>query len=208
VFLETLALPLAALHSIEHHAAAAAGWPPAQPVQVRETWAEQMDRSRPVLEMPDSVWGRWQTWLADDTYWPKHSVLIHSDLHPAHMLVDTEHRVTGLLDWTEARGSDPATEFTVLFATLGHGPLGMLLHRYREAGGRLWSRMHEQIVESWSALPGRHRHVRAPDRRGRPPPVGPDAGRSQCKGDGRPVIAPGDGLPKQELQRTGLSPRR
>lgn len=153
VFLDTLANALAALHSIEHYVAAVAGLRLEQPVQVRERWAEQMDRSREVLDVPEPVWRRWQTWLADDTYWPKHSVLIHGDLQPAHILVDTEHRVTGLLDWTEARVSDPATDFALLFATLGHGPLGVLLNRYQEIGGRLWSRMHDHIVEAWSAYP-------------------------------------------------------
>jgi macrolide phosphotransferase len=112
-----------------------------------------MDRSREVLDVPDSVWRRWQTWLADGTYWPDHSALIHGDLHPAHILVDGGHRVTGLLDWTEAHVADPATDFTLQFATMGHGPLAALLDRYEAAGGRVWARMRGHIAETWSAYP-------------------------------------------------------
>lgn len=153
VFLESLAGALAALHAIDPKDAAEAGLPVRQPRQVRETWSEQMDRAREVLDVPDPVWRRWQTWLAEDSYWPEHSALIHGDLHPAHLLVDDEHRVTGLLDWTEAQVADAATDFTLQFATLGHQQLGTLLERYRTAGGRVWPRMHDHIVETWSAYP-------------------------------------------------------
>lgn len=134
-------------------AAVAAGLPLQEPRQVRETWPERMDRAREVLDVPSPVWRRWQTWLADDSYWPEHSALIHGDLHPAHILVDGEHRVTGLLDWTEAQVADPATDFTLQYATLGHQQLGVLLESYRKAGGRTWPRMHEHIAETWSAYP-------------------------------------------------------
>lgn len=153
VFLETLASVLATLHGIEHNAAVAAELPVRQPRQVRDTWSEQMDRAREVLDVPAPVCRRWQMWIADDSYWPEHSVLIHGDLHPAHILVDDEGRVTGLLDWTEAQVADAATDFTLQFATMGHQQLSALLERYRIAGGRVWPRMHDHIVETWSAYP-------------------------------------------------------
>jgi macrolide phosphotransferase len=159
-FLDTLADALVALHRIERGEAVAAGVRLQQPVQVRETFAERMDRSREVLDVPASVWSRWQTWLADDTYWPEHSVLVHGDLHPAHILVgdqhrlvDDAHRVTGLLDWTEAHIGDPATDFALQYATMGDDPLAALLERYRADGGVTWPRMHDHIVETWSAYP-------------------------------------------------------
>jgi macrolide phosphotransferase len=61
--------------------------------------------------------------------------------------------VTGLLDWTEAHVGDPATDFALLFATLGRESLGTLLERYREAGGRVWPRMRGHVAETWSAYP-------------------------------------------------------
>jgi macrolide phosphotransferase len=76
---------------------------------------------------------------------------VHGDLHPAHVLVDSGNRVAGLLDWTEAHIGDAATDFALLFATLGHRLLAALLKRYQKAGGRLWPRMHDHIAEIWSA---------------------------------------------------------
>jgi macrolide phosphotransferase len=101
--------------------------------------------------VPQAVWDRWQRWLADETFWPEGSVLIHGDLHPAHILVKPDNRVTGLLDWTEAHVGDAATDFILQFATLGYGWLRTVLELYGQAGGRVWPRMHDHIVEMWSA---------------------------------------------------------
>jgi macrolide phosphotransferase len=152
-FLDALGDGLAALHRVEHADATAAGLPVRSPAAVRAMFADRMDRSRAVLDVPEIVWRRWQRWITDDTYWPEHSVLVHGDLHPAHVLIDDEHRVTGLLDWTEAHVGDPATDFALLFATLGDHPTATLLARYRTSGGLAWARMHDHIVETWSAYP-------------------------------------------------------
>ena len=152
-FLESLSRTLAALHGIDPGAAEEAGVRVEDPARVRERWAEQIERAGEVIDVPDAVLARWRAWLADDTFWPAHSVLVHGDLHPPHVLVDGDQRVTGLLDWTEARVSDPATDFALLFATLGAGTLARLLDGYRSAGGRCWPRMEEHVVEAWSAYP-------------------------------------------------------
>ncbi len=152
-FLDALAHTLAALHAVEPDAAAAAGLPVRTPAEVREAHAARMERARGVLEVPDPVWRRWQAWLADDTFWPEHSALIHGDLHPPHLLVDDAHRVTGLLDWTEAQVADPAADFTLQYATLGRDVTADLLERYRAAGGRTWPRMAAHVAETWSAYP-------------------------------------------------------
>ena len=152
-FVTTLAAALASLHAIEPGSAAGAGLPVESPARVREQWAARMALAGEVIDVPPPVYARWQAWIGEDSFWPAHSVLIHGDLHPAHILVDGEHRVTGLLDWTEARVSDPATDFALLFATLGADSLRRLLDRYREAGGRSWPRMEEHIAEAWSAYP-------------------------------------------------------
>lgn len=80
-------------------------------------------------------------------------MLVHGDLHPPHVLVDGGHRVTGLLDWTEARVSDPSTDFALLFATLGGEAGAGLLQRYRDAGARTWPGMLDHIAETWCAYP-------------------------------------------------------
>jgi macrolide phosphotransferase len=152
-FGETLAVALAALHGIGHDAAAGAGLRVQGPGEFRQAFAERADRAREVLDVPEPVWRRWQAWLADDTYWPAHSALVHGDLHPAHVLVDGEHRVTGLLDWTEASVADPAADFALFHATLGGGWLAGVLERYRAAGGRVWPRMADHVAATWFAYP-------------------------------------------------------
>jgi aminoglycoside phosphotransferase (APT) family kinase protein len=90
-------------------------------------------------------------WLAGDSYWPPHSVLVHGDLHPPHILIDRENRVTGLADWTEAHVGDPAVDFALQFAASGQRPLAALLERYKETRGAVWPRMNDHVVEMWSA---------------------------------------------------------
>lgn len=152
-FTDTLGDALAALHRIPEDEAAGAGVRVKRSDEIRAAFGERMEGAREVLDVPEVVWRRWQEWIADDTYWPEHSVLVHGDLHPAHVLVDDGQRVTGLLDWTEAHIGDPATDFAILYATMGAGPLGALLKRYEAAGGRTWPRMRAHIVETWAAYP-------------------------------------------------------
>ncbi|QDL09202.1 hypothetical protein DP113_15945 [Brasilonema octagenarum UFV-E1] len=152
-FVDSLAGAIAGLHTIDHDAACEAGVRVLQPVEVRQSLAKKMDQAKPLLRVSDLVWQRWQNWLADDTYWPKHSALIHGDLHPGHMLVDQDHRVTGLIDWTEAEVADPATDFAAYYAIFGESALADLLQRYQDAGGRVWPRMQDHIVELYCACP-------------------------------------------------------
>jgi macrolide phosphotransferase len=151
--LESLAAAMVALHAIDPTEARTAGLPTESPYQVRQRLAEQMERTRDFLDVPDATWRRWQRWVSDASYWPPYTVLIHGDLHAGHVLIDREHRVTGLLDWTEARVSDPAADFILLYDPLGADVLADLITRYERSGGRVWARMHEHIVERWYAYP-------------------------------------------------------
>ena len=153
VFLDTLAEVLATLHGISHEDAIAAGSGVRRSAQIRETYAKRMELARGVLNVPDAVWRRWQAWLADDGYWSERPVFVHGDLHPAHILVDEEHRVVGLLDWTEAHVGDLATDLALQYATLGRGALSTIVERYRAAGGRAGARTEEHAIEMWSAYP-------------------------------------------------------
>jgi macrolide phosphotransferase len=152
-FLASLAGALAALHGIDPAAAAAAGVRVQSPAAARQAMAEAMDETRSLLHVRDGTWRRWQGWIADDTYWPPHATLVHGDLHPPHILVDPGHRVTGLLDWTEAEVTDPATDFALLYGIMGEVVVAPLIARYRQAGGRVWPRMQEHIIARWSAYP-------------------------------------------------------
>lgn len=78
-------------------------------VDARAELARAVEATRAELEPPDEVYARWQRWLADDRFWPTQIALVHGDLHPAHMLLGEDGALVGILDWTEARVSDPST---------------------------------------------------------------------------------------------------
>jgi macrolide phosphotransferase len=153
LFVGTLAEALAALHRVPAAAAMTAGLSVESPDDVREGWARRMESARAMIDVPEAVWTRWQTWLAEGRYWPTETAMIHGDLHPPHILLDEQHRVTGFLDWTEARVSDPAADFTLLFATLGRETVARLLDLYRSAGAQVRPSLLDHIQESWSAYP-------------------------------------------------------
>ncbi|MBH5318420.1 macrolide 2'-phosphotransferase [Paenibacillus sp. GSMTC-2017] len=153
IFVHSLAETIVALHTINHDIALNAGIRLKQPFELRQQFSETMDEIKAAFGVSESLWRRWQLWLADHSYWPDHSVLVHGDLHPGHILVDSYGRVTGLLDWTEAEVADPATDFAIYYALFGETALSELINRYEKFGGRVWPRMYDHIVELASAYP-------------------------------------------------------
>lgn len=152
-FTQSLAEALAALHHIGYDEASQAGIRVMGPDQLRPSLAGKMETIRREFGVSPALWERWQQWLSDESYWPRHTALIHGDLHPGHMVVDESHRVTGLLDWTEAEFADPAVDFVAYYAVFGEQALTDLLERYRQAGGRVWPRILDHIKELQSAYP-------------------------------------------------------
>ncbi|MCR8844561.1 macrolide 2'-phosphotransferase [Paenibacillus sp. SC116] len=152
-FVDSLAQALVALHSIDHDAAREAGLRVKSPAEARETLAHNMEKVKKEIGVSEELWERWQKWIADDSYWPTHSVLVHGDLHPPHIIIDEQQRVTGLLDWTEAEVTNPGTDFVLYCAVFGEERLAEFLTRYEEAGGRVWPRMKDHIVEQLTTYP-------------------------------------------------------
>jgi macrolide phosphotransferase len=148
-FIESLATALAQLHAIDRDQRLREK----SSAEIRATYRAQMDRARGALKIPEAICSRWQAWLEDERSWPSHSVLVHGDLHPAHVLLDGAHRVIGVLDWTEAHFGDPATDFALFFATLGERTLDALLEHYERAGGQRWPAMAKHVASMWSAYP-------------------------------------------------------
>ncbi|MFG0216837.1 macrolide 2'-phosphotransferase MphJ [Brevibacillus porteri] len=150
---QTWAEALVELHGIHHDLARDAGIRVKQPHEVRESLREKMNEVKRVFGVSQVLWDRWQKWLADDTFWPTHSALVHGDLHPGHILVAENGKVTGLLDWTEAEVADPSIDFTVFYMLFGDSGLADFIKRYEKVGGRVWPRMHEHIAEMTLAYP-------------------------------------------------------
>lgn len=152
-FVRSLAAALAALHAINGTQAAGAGLRVKTPQEVRSHYASQAQEVREKIGVKAELWDRWRAWLSDETYWPDVCGLIHGDLHPPHILLDREQRVTGLIDWTESEVADPAADFTIYYAIFGEDELQRLLTHYEAAGGKVWPRMEEHIVERYAAYP-------------------------------------------------------
>lgn len=112
-----------------------------------------MDNVKKEFGVNEELWNRWQKWLANDTIWPEQTAFIHGDLHAGHILIDEEARVTGFIDWTEARVDDPANDFVAHLAAFGENALKRLIDAYESAGGYVWPSMFEHIVELSAAYP-------------------------------------------------------
>lgn len=61
-------------------------------------------------------------------------VFSHNDLGIEHVLVDAESRVTGIIDWTDAAITDPATDFGRIYRDLGPAALDVALAAYGDQG--------------------------------------------------------------------------
>lgn len=152
-FHETLARAMVSLHSINHEEAKQAGLTVKAPEELRSSMQVRMDKVKAEYGVSNELWDRWQKWLANDSLWPKQTAVIHGDLHAGHILVDEKARVTGFIDWTEARVDDPSNDFTVHLATFGEDALKKLIEEYERAGGYVWPSMFEHILELFSAYP-------------------------------------------------------
>lgn len=150
-FLESSARFLAELHNIDRAVIEAAGGRVRSVTDVRNSMAEACESTRSLLNPSDAMWRRWQSWIADDSYWPREASFVHGDFHPGHMLLDESLSLTGVLDWTEAEVADPSVDFGVFFGCFGKENLQKILHLYENAGGKSYGRLADHIMERWAA---------------------------------------------------------
>jgi len=147
IFARSFASALAALHAVPIAAAEAAGMLVRTPTQARQDVAADIDRVRRELAVNERRLLRWQRWLDDDSSWPDFCVVVHGDLYVGHVLVDNTERVSGMIDWSEARVDDPAIDMASHLMVFGEAGLAKLLLTYEAAGGRVWPRIAHHIAE-------------------------------------------------------------
>ncbi|MGG3804116.1 macrolide 2'-phosphotransferase [Metabacillus fastidiosus] len=152
-FYETLGKALAALHKVAIEKVKGVGLTVHTPEEARQSMKERMDAVREEIGVGDSLWTRWQTWIKNDEMWPKKTGLIHGDVHGGHILIDKVGNATGLIDWTEAKVSDVSNDFVILYRTFGQEGLELLINAYKEAGGYVWPKMKEHVLELEAAYP-------------------------------------------------------
>ena len=112
-----------------------------------------MNKVKETYGVSDELWNRWKQWLENDELWSRHATMIHGDLHPGHIMVDNQANVTGLIDWTEATHSDPSMDFIGHHRVFDDEGLEQLITAYGKAGGEIWPRMKEHIIELNAVFP-------------------------------------------------------
>lgn len=152
-FHESLAKGIASLHQVSIAEAQAIGLPVETAEEVRAVMKQKMDVVKNEFGVAEELWNRWQSWLQKDEVWPKETVLTHGDLHAGHILIDAQAQVTGFIDWTEAAIADPARDFVAHYRTFGEDALNKLISAYAKAGGRVWPKMVEQVIELAASYP-------------------------------------------------------
>lgn len=144
-YTQSLAKALATLHQLDF--SQVAGIEKIEADELKAYMKERMENIRKKFDIADSLWERWQEWLQEEDMWPEQVGVIHGDLFPGHTLIDEENRVTGMIDWTEAKISDVATDFTSFYLLFGEEALDTLIQEYAEHGGYTWPRMKDHIKE-------------------------------------------------------------
>lgn len=152
-FIDSFAAALHALSSIPAEAVASAGIPRQSIAEARAELLELLQSTREALQPSPAVWARWQGWARNDALWPDSVALVHGDLHPGHLLLDDAGQLTGILDWTEAKQTDPSLDLAMFFGCFGQASLERLLCRLERCGARTWPGLIEHVKERWAAFP-------------------------------------------------------
>ncbi|WP_333783588.1 macrolide 2'-phosphotransferase [Nostoc sp. 'Peltigera malacea cyanobiont' DB3992] len=152
-FHKSLAKGIASLHQVSIEEARAIGLPIETAEEARAAMKQKMDAVKNEFGVGEELWNRWQSWLQKDEVWTKETVLTHGDLHAGHILIDAQVQVTGFIDWTEAAVTDPARDFVAHYRTFGEDALNKLISAYASSGGRIWSKMAEQVIELAASYP-------------------------------------------------------
>jgi aminoglycoside phosphotransferase (APT) family kinase protein len=151
-FLDSFADAIAALLAIPEADARAARLASVSIEDSRAEVARAIAETREALAPSDALHARWQRWLAGDS-WPSHLAVSHGDLHPGHMLLDASGRLTGILDWTEAKLTDPTLDLAMFHGCFGAGPLAALLERLAARGCTLPPKVAHHAAERWAVSP-------------------------------------------------------
>ncbi|MFP8962159.1 macrolide 2'-phosphotransferase [Streptomyces nanhaiensis] len=152
-YAERLGRLLARLHSIAPERAEAAGVEVRAPARVRQAWRDDIARVSESFTVSAALTDTWRAWIEDDTCWPEQTVMTHGEIYPAHVLLDEEGTITGVLDWTTARVDDPARDLSFQYGAAGEEMLRATLTAYERAGGHVHPGLAAQAKHLWDASP-------------------------------------------------------
>lgn len=146
-YTESLGKAMADIHSIPSEKVEEAGLKVEPADNLRISMKERMNRVKENYPVHEKRWHRWENWLNQTDMWPKKTGFIHGDLYPGHILIDAESKVSGIIDWTEAKHADVSNDFTAHYLLFGEDELVKLIKAYDKAGGYTWPKMKEHIIE-------------------------------------------------------------
>lgn len=146
-YISSLAKTLVALHNLPIENGVEAGLKHQTADELRQIMSSRIEKVRNEFKVSEDLLKRWKKWIEDEEMWPKKTGVIHGNLFPGHTLVDNNHSVTGVIDWTEAKISDISNDFTAYYLLFGEESMKKFLSAYEEFGGYTWPRMEEHIVE-------------------------------------------------------------
>jgi aminoglycoside phosphotransferase (APT) family kinase protein len=108
---------LAALHDVPERLIEDAGLPVYTADEYRLRRLAELDRAAVSGHVPAALLTRWEHALEEVGAWRFVPCVVHGDLAPENVLVDTSGdtpRVTAILEWAETRIADPADDFAWL----------------------------------------------------------------------------------------------
>jgi macrolide phosphotransferase len=125
---------IAALHRISPERARDAGLVVQSMDEVREEWNSHLKRVLAQFDVNATLAQRWRRWLDDEDYWRDRATFTHGELYPAHVLIDDQCNIQGVLDWTTAKVGDPAADFVFQYM-MGLEVFEQTVAAYEAAGG-------------------------------------------------------------------------
>ena len=151
-FIESFARTVAALHSIPAEKIMPEDKPKQTISDVREDLLSDIARVKASLGVMARE-NQWREWIDNDSYWPEETVLTHGDLYAGHVVTDETGKVSGFIDWADAKFDDPSVDMSAQFVMLNpHGFL-LFLRAYAESGGHLWPRVEDHVIQRAFAYP-------------------------------------------------------
>ncbi|GAA1130093.1 macrolide 2'-phosphotransferase MphH [Arthrobacter flavus] len=144
---------IAALHTQDTVAAAAAGVHTRSPQQVRDSWSDNVALAQDNFTVSPGLSLRWSRWLDDDALWPERTVLTHGELYPAHLLLGADDGIESVLDWTTAAVDDPALDFMFQHMSAPPAVYALTVSAYRDVMGREEPRLADRCAALMAASP-------------------------------------------------------
>lgn len=94
---------------------------------------------------------------------PETSTLVHGDFYVRHLLVDSKHRLTGVIDWGDIHLGDPAIDLSIAHSFLPASAHDIFRDVYGEISEKTWALARLRAIYSSQLLTLYGHHSKDPD---------------------------------------------